>query len=312
MEGFVGSAMLELFFEDYLPRLDLENTGLLMIPWINPWGMSHARRTNANNVDLNRNFLYDENFFNERSKSYNPEYAKIDNFINPKRGIGSYLGYKFREPLFLFRVIWSIFTAGQSAVRTATLLGQYCFPQGIYYGGEAVQSETRIVMDLYRRFFPLYRRVIHLDMHTGYGPRHQMSIVNSSLENRSSESLREVFQYPMIVKSNPTEFYAMQGDMIDFEYHLLYNEFPGKSLYATSFEFGTLGDSLLARLRSLQIMILENQLHHYGTNDINARAEIGRLFKELYYPVDPGWREKALEDGRAAFSGIFHTEDLFS
>lgn len=77
IEGFVGSAMLELFIEEFLPNLDPSTTGLLLVHSINPWGMKHRRRTNANNVDLNRNFVWDEN---DLDPGLNLNYARINQF----------------------------------------------------------------------------------------------------------------------------------------------------------------------------------------------------------------------------------------
>ena len=121
------------------------------------------------------------------------------------------------------------------------------------------------LIDLYRRHIRGYERVVHLDMHTGYGPRYQMGLVNSPLEPRDSEELARRFAYPLVVKADPSEFYPVQGDMIDYVYTLVREELPEVGLYATSFEFGTLGDSLPAHVRSLRTLILENQMHWSGT-----------------------------------------------
>ena len=59
VEGYVGSAVLQRFIDLYMPRFNPDNTGLLLVHTINPWGMKHKRRTNAKNVDLNRNFVWE-------------------------------------------------------------------------------------------------------------------------------------------------------------------------------------------------------------------------------------------------------------
>ena len=57
MEGYIGSAMLDVFFEDIYPTIDTSKTGILIVANINPYGMKYMRRYNENNVDLNRNFI---------------------------------------------------------------------------------------------------------------------------------------------------------------------------------------------------------------------------------------------------------------
>ena len=59
MEGYIGSAMLDVFFGEVYPDLNREDTGIVVVANVNPYGMKHYRRYNENNVDLNRNFILD-------------------------------------------------------------------------------------------------------------------------------------------------------------------------------------------------------------------------------------------------------------
>ena len=304
VEGFCGSAVLQLFLETWLDRLDASDTGLLLIHAINPWGMKHSRHTNAAAVDLNRNFLNNPEGFDP---SFNPDYLHLDPVLNPRRPITS-LAHSRRS--LLAGILAGILRLGPGRLRTAVLLGQYRNPRGIYYGGTSHQEETRAVIELYRRFLPCYDHFVQIDVHTGYGPRDQMTLINSIDEPRSSEDLKKRFDYPAVAKADRREFYSIRGDMIDFVYHLVRTEYPGKQLYATSFEFGTLGASLSANLRSLQSEILENQLHWYGCPDPEARRWIQREFRELFAPLDPCWLHKAAADAQKAFQGILSAEGM--
>ena len=302
IEGYVGSAMLELFLEEYLPRLEPKSTGLLLVHAINPWGMKHRRRTNGRNVDLNRTFVWDPSSLD---KSFNPDYGRLEPFLNPKGPVRSLFGSYIS---FLVQLLGNLARLGAQRLREATLLGQYRFPQGLFYGGESIPEETRVLVGLYRDHMREYEQIVHLDMHTGYGPRYQMSLVNSWMEPRGSKELERQYSYPLVVKANPSEFYSIQGDMIDYVYTLARNEFPDKRLYATSFEFGTLGNSPMAMIRSLGIGVLENRLHWFGAGNPQVRERIERDFRELFAPQDERWRAKAVTDARQAFQGILSAE----
>ena len=63
IEGYIGSVMLDVFWTDIYPFFDRENTGVLIIANVNPYGMKYHRRYNENNVDLNRNFILDWDSF---------------------------------------------------------------------------------------------------------------------------------------------------------------------------------------------------------------------------------------------------------
>ncbi len=304
IEGYIGAALLELFMAEFLPRLDPQTTGLLLIHTINPWGMKHRNRGNPKNVDLNRNFV-DAGF--DSLADINPDYPDLAWFLNPQRPLGRIslerLGFQARVPATMLRY-------GVRRLRQAALMGQYIMPSGVYYGGQAVQPETRVMMDLYRSAFAGCRRVLHLDMHTGYGPRDQMTLVTSARETRTSQELASRYGLPRVAAPNPEEFYKVNGDMLDWEAVLVQTAFPEAQYFGAVFEFGTFGASLAAQIRSLQISVLKNQANAYGGSSA-ALAWVEREYGELFLPTDPAWLVKALEDGRLAFNNILAREGFF-
>jgi hypothetical protein len=302
IEGYVGSAMLELFIEQFLDQLDPSNTGLLLIHTINPWGMKHRRRTNENNVDLNRNFVYQTT---DLDPDYNPASKEIDAILHPHQPLGSYF---WSHIPFLLQVFRYSLKMGLKNFRSIALLGQYHNPQGIHYGGKKIQEETLAVMEFYREAFRDYQQVLLLDMHTGHGPRYQMSLVNSVFESGKSQEFEKRFNFPLVVAANPDEFYDLRGDMIDYIYTLKQKEFPSKQLYAVSFEFGTYGDSTLAVLRSMRTMLFENRVFCQGVKKSKTRTRAERALGEMFAPKERDWRIKAVEDGTKAFQGILKSE----
>lgn len=301
VEGYVGSAMLQRFIELYMPKLDPKKTGILLVHAINPWGMKHHRRGTAKNVDLNRTFILDGTF----DPTFNPAYDKIASFLSPASKIRN---ISLGNLAYMFSLFWHIAWMGMRDFRYALLLGQYRHPQGLYYGGTETPEETSTLMELYRKALSDYDQVLHLDMHTGYGPRYQMSLVNSALDTDSSEYFVKRFNYPLVVAATADEFYAIRGDMIDYIYALRENEFPSKRLYATSFEFGTLGDTLYGLFQSPRVMIHENRAYWHGAKNADMLAKAKHGFEELFHPEAKDWREKAVKDADQAFSGILKAE----
>lgn len=305
IEGYVGAAVLDVFFEEFLSRLDPRTCGLLIIHAINPWGMHHRKRTNPNNVDLNRNFVTTEF---AALRDFNPDYPALSPILNPGGPPGNIL---LEKAGFLSRAAWLIARYGVSRVREAALMGQYHQPNGIYYGGATHETETLLMMELYRAHYFGYAQIIHLDMHTGYGPRDQMTLVTSPYEPRRAEELSRIYHVPRVAAAIPEAFYTMQGDMSDWQYHMLRESSPATRLFSAAFEFGTFGEPLLAGVRSLHITILKNQSNLYGAPPASARwieAEYG----ELYCPADPVWLDKALQDARRAFEGILSAEGFLA
>jgi hypothetical protein len=302
VEGFVGAAMAKLFVQEYLPRLDPNTTGLLLIHAINPWGMQHQRRVNSQNVDLNRNFMADEADF---TRDFNPAYRAFNSSLNPQRPI---YPLWLEGPGFIIRVLVNLARAGVKDLRGAILLGQQSHPHGLYFSGREYQVETRMVMDLIRQGFSDYRTVLCIDMHTGYGPRYQMSLVNSPAEPRRPPELEGAFHYPRILQADPDQFYSMQGDMIDWAYRLGMTAFPAVRFYGTAFEFGTIGEGIPDEIKSLRVMIFENQFHWHAAHWERTGIRVKKDLMEMYLPSEDKWREKALQDCRQALDGVLAAE----
>jgi hypothetical protein len=260
--------------------------------------MKHHYRVNPHHVDLNRNFIYDGDY----SPEINHDYDLIAAFLNPQRPVGT-LGSEAVP--FLISAIRNMLHPGRASVQAASLLGQHRHPKGIYFGGTQRQEETAVLMGLYRKALTDYQNVYQVDMHTGYGPRDQMTVIIPAVDSTPSAEAAQKFRYPLVQKIDVNEFYAISGDMGEYVYRLRDAEFPHKNVFACGFEFGTFGESLPALLRSLRITILENQLRHQGAETPRAEEQIRAEYEELFFPAEIKWREKALADCRQAFEGIF-------
>ncbi|MDO9301113.1 MAG: M14 family metallopeptidase [Anaerolineales bacterium] len=298
IEGYVGSVMLKIFMDEFAPRLNLENTGLLLVHAINPYGMKNRRRYNENNADLNRNFVWDENF----DPKINPDYEPLTPLLNPARPITNLFA---SDVAFFSRLIGRIVKLGILRIRQGTLSGQYRHPRGVQFGGQSTQESTQVMRGLFQRAFDEYEQVIHLDMHTGYGPRYQMSMVNSTREPASGPELTRRFNYPLIVAATPSDFYSVTGDITEYFYQLRDEKYPSKKLFATCFEFGTFGAALPNQIRSMRATILENRLFQFGAKSDALRNMVRNEYEELFFPAEPKWRAKAMADCRQAFEGIF-------
>ena len=311
IEAYVGAAMLQRLVNDFLPRLDPRRTGLLLVHAINPWGMKYRRRVNRDNIDLNRTFIWDAEPGAPPARlhdpAFNPAYGQAKSLLEPAGPLGS---FALADLSFTLQRAAVILRRGAAWLDAARSLGQYAHPQGLHYGGQDRPEETAVLMGLYRQCFERYAQVVQLDMHTGYGPRYQMSVVTSEMEPRTSAELSRQFAYPLVVRANAEEFYAIRGDMIDYVYALWRQAFSHRRLFSATFEFGTLGDDPYARYRSQRAMVFENRLHGYGAARPAVRARVEHEFKELFFPEAPDWCAKARADFRQAAEGILRAEGV--
>lgn len=299
IEGYIGSVMLDVFFEEIYTGLDTTDTGVLILANVNPYGMKYMRRYNENNVDLNRNFILDWNTFD---LSTNKDYPKVDKFLGPTGEIGNALWHEVGFYLSLAKE--AVFT-GADTVSDALLGGQYEYPEGVYYGGNGDEPSTVYVKDVFTKCLDSeYGNIVHIDIHSGYGPRYNMVIFNSVYETMNEEETKAAFGYDHVISYDSEAFYVTTGDTTDYFYRLAESKQTDKTLFSTCFEFGTIGDEFFDTILSLKYTVDENRQHWYPTdNEISAEV-VEQNYLELFYPTETKWREKTIEDFKTATTGV--------
>lgn len=303
MEGYIGATMLDVFFREVYPTLDAADTGVLVVANVNPYGMKYFRRYNENNVDLNRNFILDWDSFDLSS---NKEYPKVDTFLGPTGKIGNGL---WHEVGFYLSLGKTAVTDGADTISDALLTGQYEYPQGVYYGGNGDEASTAYLKDVFSQCLDSdYESIIHIDLHSGYGPRYNMVIFNSVYETMNEAQSREAFGYDHIIAYDSESFYATTGDTTDYFYRLAQQKQARAELFSTCFEFGTIGDAFFDTILSLKYTIDENRNHWYPTDNTTTAEIIRQNYLELYYPTETAWREKTVEDFKTAALGILNVK----
>ena len=303
MEGYIGAAMLDVFFHEIYAGLDTTDTGVLVVANVNPYGMKHYRRYNENNVDLNRNFILDWDTFDLSS---NKEYPKVDTFLGPTGKIGNGL---WHEVGFYLSLGKTAITDGADTISDALLTGQYEYPQGVYYGGNGDEASTAYLKEVFSRCLDSdFENIVHIDLHSGYGPRYNMVIFNSVYETMNEAESRAAFGYDHIIAYDSEAFYATTGDTTDFFYRLAEQKQAKAALYSTCFEFGTIGDEFFDTILSLKYTIDENRNHWYPTDNATSAEIVRQNYLELFYPTETAWREKTVEDFMTAATGVLNAK----
>ena len=300
IEGYIGSVMLDVFFEELYPALDKDSTGVLVLANVNPYGMKYMRRYNENNVDLNRNFILDWDSFD---LSVNKDYPKVEGFLGPTGRIGNAL---WHEAGFYAKLAKEALTTGAGTISDALLGGQYQYPQGVYYGGVGDEASTVFVKEVFARCLESeYENLVHIDIHSGYGPRYSMVIFNSVYETMNEAETKAAFGYDNVLSYDSEGFYATTGDTTDFFYRLSESMGGSKALFSTCFEFGTIGDSFFDTILSLKYTVDENRNHWYPTENAVSAELVRQNYLELFYPTETQWREKTIADFKTACAGVF-------
>ncbi len=160
VEGYCGSGcQVGLLRDDaFVDAVRDARVAALFVHAVNPWGFSHGRRVNEDNVDLNRNFR---------------------DFAVP---LPADAAYDEVHPL-LIPPVWPppedheralaefVAARGERAFQAALTGGQHTHPVGMFYGGDRPTWSNATLRSVRRRHAAHRRRLGWIDFHTGLGPR---------------------------------------------------------------------------------------------------------------------------------------------
>ena len=202
----------------------------------------------------------------------------------------------------------AIFT-GADTISDALLTGQYEYSNGVYYGGNGDEKSTSYLKGVFNDCLDgEYENLIHIDIHSGYGPRYNMVIFNSVQDPTTEAEAKAQLGYDYIIATDSGDFYETFGDTTDYFYRLAKGKDSEKDLYSTCFEFGTIGDGGFDSILSLKYTIDENRQHWYPSDNAIAAEVVKENYKELFYPTETQWREKTIVDFKDAITGVLNAK----
>jgi hypothetical protein len=158
VEGFFGSATQV----EWLTRGEasgLKGLAALHIHAINPYGFAWLRRTNEDNVDINRNWidfnstLPTNDLYDELAADLCPTDWSADTQARTGARIQAWVAR--HDP---------------ATFQKAVSQGQWAYPNGLFYGGTRISWSRQTLTDILRTGLRKASRVCVLDFHTGLGP----------------------------------------------------------------------------------------------------------------------------------------------
>jgi hypothetical protein len=334
VEGYVGSAiqvaLLQQSQHEFVSSSynTTTTTTMILIHAINPYGMTHYRRVNENNVDLNRNALLVEKEWDEvlyqRDRNI-AHYESFDSLFNPKN---------VRRPSFLYDSLWfyshaliQIYKHGLVKLKRAMVAGQYHNPTGIFYGGSQLQPSLVLLKEfVVNTILPMIQQdnnkttsssklFTWIDVHSGLGPSGEDTLLVTDTTTTTPQRLATIFPGSIIpgldkkgdsVKGG----YELTVGMLEtFVLKLLSTATSNSSsiranndplLFVTQ-EFGT-----IPMIQVGKALILENRAYwYYYSNkeeeDAPRRRHANKYSQSTLKPAfvvsTPTWRRKILQNG---------------
>ena len=278
VEGYVGSAIQLAWLRSTALRLQ-DSLEVVLIHALNPYGFSWGRRVDADNIDLNRNFLLPGQTYEGAPLGY----LELESFLNPPHLPGHWDLYR------LTAIRW-ILRHGVSALKEAIASGQYDFPQGLFFGGQQAAVSAQLVREQGAGWLGSAHRVVHLDLHTGLGKWSRCCLLMPVDEARLRPWCKQVFGGSHLESSDSTKrvSYPTRGTLIGWLSHIA-EDCDYRGLVA---EFGT-----YSGIRVLGALRAENRVHHWaGERQGNGQAARRELL-ECFCPSSRNWRVNVVRQG---------------
>lgn len=270
VEGYCGSGaqigLLKSGSFDELPS----DLSIVLIHALNPYGFSHDRRVNEDNIDLNRNFL-------EFGKAVRPQsdYSKIHQALVPSDWDGP-IRDSADKRLEAFKE-----THGLSAYQAAVSSGQYDYPDGLFYGGRAPSWSNKMLQDVLAKHLPHVDNLAVIDFHTGLGPHgygELISIGNQKQKDLSTKIYGDQVTDPDAGTSSSASLDGMIAQGI-------FQHLKEAQISFVTLEFGTYDvDTVLTALRG------DNWLYQKANWDDPKADSIKANIRKAFYPDTDDWR----------------------
>ena len=258
------------------------DTAVLLVHAINPFGFAWGRRTNEDNVDLNRNFID-----HAQPRPANADYDAIAAHVDPVDWGDAAARAKHNAAIAKF-----LGRATHDVMCKAMHGGQYVNPKGTFYGGAAPVWSNRIFRAALAEHAVRAQHIAIIDYHTGGGP---MGFVDFFLDDdRDGEAgarkSRHWFSHATVIAEDK----AKHGKDAQ-------SETPGNLFYAVPEivpgKRTTLG---LVELRTgeaktgIDAIRAENWLFHHGDIASAEGEAIRAEVRERFYPASAVWRAMVL------------------
>ncbi len=273
VEGFMGSAV-QTHWLNVMPPLP-DQTALLLIHAINPFGFAYHRRANEDNIDLNRNFT------DQQPENYG--YQALAGVLSPiLPDSAAWTGCQVVLSEYRERV-------GQAAFEQALSGGQYRYSEGLFYGGQEPSWSRRLLMRVIEDFSLAGRALAVIDLHSGLGPFGYGEIICDHPPASESVALAKSWYGDSVTEPLlGTSSSVPKVGLIDYAWHPVI----GEGGCFVTLEFGTY--SLDRMLTSLWRENADWWRYRRGELTLTQRAVSGENLRDFFYPNASDWREMVL------------------
>ncbi len=282
VEGYCGSGcqVALLHDADFMAAARAANVQVVFLHALNPYGFSHLRRTNEDNVDMNRNF---------RDFAVPPvpstAYAAVHDFIVPATW----------PPDAPTQAKVAAYAAkhGERALQQAITGGQCEFPDGLFYGGVRAAWSNGVLRGILREHGARRERMGWIDFHTGLGPRGQGEMIFAGRDVAADLARARAWWGDDVTSFHDGS--SASATLTGVNYNAVYDECPGVAYAGIALEYGT-----LPLPQMIHALCADQWLSNHPEASAATYVTIKRQIRDAFYCDADDWKSTVYAQARAA------------
>lgn len=277
VEGYAGSAIQ---LDALNATWQTQEVALLLVHFVNPFGVAWSGSNNEDNVDLNRNFV---GF--EAPLAANALYDEVDDFVccpelvGPLRAAADARMTAYVDKYGLERLV------------RAVCDGQYHRPGRFNFGGARPSWSNLTLRSLLKQFSHSATHIGLIDVHTGLGDRGASAMLCIEPPDAAAAARAQSWWPNTLVVPSAAFPFAPRGTFVGAAWHLDSKQ----QMTAAALEIGTEpAERVFAALRN------RFWLSNAGAVPAEVVLSIEAEMHACLAPRDDAWRMAALASGRQA------------
>lgn len=271
VEGYAGSGCQAHLLHSGLLRDISKSVQVVLVHAVNPYGFAYNRRTNEDNIDINRNFI---DF--SAPLPVNPNYAECAReFLGNGKQLSDYQAAV--ESLDAAAQI----RGGYQFFKSALQPGQYVHPEGLYFGGSSPCWSNQVFMRICQRYLSQATRAAVIDIHTGLGPLGAGELI--FVRKDAAEKYAHHFTPPVSCAGGRA---SLAVDLTGPLVNAACDQVRGNMAICCVLEFGTVPVE-----DNVKAMVFENWTHRHFSPDDPLYQESTRHLRSIYYLETSSWKQ---------------------
>ncbi|HSV61382.1 MAG TPA: M14 family metallopeptidase [Variovorax sp.] len=286
-EGHCGSGVqvFALRDDEWREKARAAGVAVLYVHALNPHGFSWGRRVTHEGVDINRNFVD----FSKKPLPANEAYAQLHALLLPEEWPPTAQNQAAIEA-------W-IAEHGIKAYQAAVTAGQYQFPDGLFFGGNAPTWSNKTFRQVLREQAGSARKLAWIDLHTGLGPNGHGERIFACRDDKAAYARANAWwgsqAHPVTSIYDGSSSSALLNGLM---WNAVYQECPQAEFTAIALEYGT-----LPMLEVTGALRADHWLHKYPEKAAPELAEAIRArMLEAFYTDTDAWKGQIISQARQA------------